>query len=80
MTETAMTTETAKTVKTATVASLCCILQDKQTEGKVLSRTIKAVKTAKAVMKASPLKLNPPSSVILIQARKSKSKARKDRE
>ena len=55
-----MTAETAKTVKTATAASLCCILQDKQKEGKVLSRTAKTVKAAKTVMKATPLKLNPP--------------------
>ena len=48
MTETAMTTET---VKTATVASLCCILKDKQKEGRVLSRT------AKTVMKAPPVRL-----------------------
>ena len=61
MTETAMIVETAKTVKTATVASLCCIVLILQTEGKVLSRTAKTVKTAKTVMKATPLKLNPPS-------------------
>ena len=53
-------TETAMTAETATVASLCCILWDKQKEGKVLSRTAKTVKTAKTVMKATPLKLNPP--------------------
>ena len=53
-TKTATTAETAKTVKTATVASLCCILKDMQQEGKVLSRT------AKTVMKATPLKPNPP--------------------
>ena len=29
-------------------------------EGKVLCRTAKTVKTAKTVMKATPLKLNPP--------------------
>ena len=54
MTETTMTAGAAKTVKTATVASLCLLLYDKQKEGKVLSRT------ATIVMKAAPLKLNPP--------------------
>ena len=50
-TRVAVTTETAKTV---TVVSWHCILQDKQKEGKVLSRTAKTVKTAKTVMKANP--------------------------
>ena len=53
MTETVMTAETAKTVKTAMVASLCCILKDKQKEGQVLSRTAKTIKIAKTVMKAT---------------------------
>ena len=61
-TETATTAETAKTVKTVRAASWYCILWEKQKEGKVLSRT---AKTAKTVMKATPLKLNPPFSVIL---------------
>ena len=56
LTETATTAETAKTVKTVTAASWYCIFQEKQKEGKVLSKT---VKTAKTVMKATPLKLNP---------------------
>ena len=59
-TETATTAETAKTVKTVTVVSWHCILWDKQKEGKVLFRTAKTVKTAKTVMKATPLKTNPP--------------------
>ena len=56
---TTKTATTAKTVKTATVASLCCIFyrKDKEQEGKVLSRTAKPAKT---VMKATPLKPNPP--------------------
>ena len=53
-TETATTAETTKTVKTVTVASLSCILKDERKEGKVLSGTVKTV------MKATPLKLNPP--------------------
>ena len=52
-------TETAMTAETATVASWCCILRNMQKEGKVLSRT------AKTVMKATPLKLKPPFSDIL---------------
>ena len=56
----AVTTETAETVKTVTVVSWHCILWDKQKEGKALSRTAKTVKTAKTVMKATPLKPNPP--------------------
>ena len=59
----AVMTETAMTAETATVASLCSILQDKQKGGKVLSRTAKTVKTAKTVMKATPPKLNPPSPI-----------------
>ena len=60
-TETATTAETAQKKKkaTVTVASWYCILQDQQKEGKVLSRTAETVKTAKTVMKASPLKLSP---------------------
>ena len=55
------TAETAKTVKTVTAASRYCFFWwAKQKEGKVLSRTAKTVKTAKTVMKATPLKLNPP--------------------
>ena len=34
--------------------------EDKQEEGKGFSRTAKAIKTAKTVMKATPLRLNPP--------------------
>ena len=60
MTETAMAVETARTVKTATFASLCCILKDKHKQDRVLSRTAKTVKTAKTIMKATPLKLNRP--------------------
>ena len=41
----AVMTETAETAKTAIVASLCCILQEKPPEGKVTSRTAKTVKT-----------------------------------
>ena len=59
-TETAITAKNAKTVKTVTVASLSCILKDQRKEGKVFSRTAETVKTAKTVMKATPLKLNPP--------------------
>ena len=36
----------------------------KQNTGKALSRTTKTVKTAKAVMKATPLKLNPLSDIL----------------
>ena len=53
----AVTTETAETVKTV---SWYCISQEKQKEGKVLSRTAKTVKTTKTVIKATPLKLHPP--------------------
>ena len=59
----AVTTETAitaETVKTATVFLIVLYFVGKQKEGKVLSSTAKTVKTAKAVMKATPLKLNPP--------------------
>ena len=56
----AVTTGTATTAKTVTVVSWHCILWDKQKEGKLLSRTAKTVKT---VMKATPLKLNPPLPV-----------------
>ena len=59
MTKTAITADTAKTV---TVASPFLILKDKQQEGKVLSRT---AKTDKPVMKATPLKTQPPFSNIL---------------
>ena len=40
MTETAMTAESAKTVKTATVASFCRILKDKQQEGTIGAKMI----------------------------------------
>ena len=53
MTETAIPAGTTETHKTATVASLPCVWLGKQKEGKVLSRTAEAVKTAKAVMKAT---------------------------
>ena len=60
MTEAAI---TAKTVKTATVASVCCILWDRQKEDKVLSTTVKTV------MKATPLRLNPPFRLTWVAAR-----------
>ena len=46
---------------------------DQATGGKVLSRTAKTVKTAKTVMKATPLKPNPPFSVILTKVLVSKT-------
>ena len=39
-----------------------CLLVDQQKEGKVLSRSAKAIKTAKTVMKATPLNSTPFSS------------------
>ena len=56
MADTAVSTETPKTVKTVTVASLSCILKDRQKEGKVLSRT---VRTAKTVIRLTPLNSTP---------------------
>ena len=57
MTETAMTAETVKN------RHGCLIVQHfvgQAKEGKALSGTAKTVRTTKTVMKATPLKLNPP--------------------
>ena len=59
-TETATTAENRQNRQNRHGRPWALYLQGKQKEGKVLPRTAKTVKTAKNVMKATPLKLNPP--------------------